>query len=106
MDIEKLKELGIQEVSFDIFMNELLYSFQDTVTACYENDSDDLLPVFSVQKISNEQFNLFLAENPDFHNDEESERFTFNALNIKNPSDVYFYLVVTGDSRELYYLNH
>lgn len=106
MNSINFKELGIERVSFDEFMNTASSFLKRDMNACYENDSTDLLPVFSIKKVDVEQFKRFLEQNKDFHNEEESVSFDFSALEINDPCDVYFFLVYTDTIEEICYINH
>lgn len=61
---------------------------------------------FEARRITNEEFSRFLKDNPDFHNESDSNKFNFIALKISLPSDVYFYNVKSdGVKTDIYIIN-
>lgn len=88
-----LEELGIEIVEYERFRDILTGYVEICVDRNYENNQQDLLHPFEARRITNEEFSQFLKDNPDFHNESDSDEFDFAALNISSPSDVYFYNV-------------
>lgn len=100
------EELGIETVEYEHFRDILTGYVQICVDQNYENNQQDLLHPFEARRITNEEFSQFLKDNPDFHNESDSNEFNFIALNISLPSDVYFYNVKSdGVETGIYIIN-
>jgi hypothetical protein len=100
------EELGIETVEYERFRDILTGYVQICVDQNYENNQQDLLRFFEARRITDEKFSQFLKDNPDFHNESDSNKFDFIALNISLPSDVYFYNVKSdGVDTGIYIIN-
>lgn len=100
------EELGIETVEYERFRDILTGYVEICVDQNYENNQQDLLRFFEARRITNEEFSRFLKDNPDFHNESDSNKFNFIALKISLPSDVYFYNVKSdGVKTDIYIIN-
>ncbi len=87
------EELGIETMEYERFRDLLIKDITRCIDRNYENNQQDLLHPFEARRITDEEFSQFLKDNPDFHNESDSDEFDFTALHISSPSDVYFYSV-------------
>lgn len=100
------EELGIETMEYERFRDLLIKDITRCIDRNYENNQQDLLHPFEARRITDEEFSQFLKDNPDFHNESDSDEFDFTALHISSPSDVYFYNVKSdGVETGIYIIN-